>query len=101
MMALLDLLGRRWSLRILWELAQEPAGFRALQARCDAMSPSVLAQRLAELETAGAVMRLATGDYALSAVGQDLMRLLAPLKTWAEGWAARLGDPSGADEQLV
>ena len=51
-MALLDLLGRRWSLRILWELREEPGGFRALQARCDSMSPSVLSQRLGELQEA-------------------------------------------------
>src|SRR6185436_20644032 len=50
LMAALDLLGRRWTLRILWELRDGPVGFRDLQARCDAMSPSVLHQRLNELE---------------------------------------------------
>ncbi len=33
--AALDLLGRRWILRILWELRNGPIGFRALQAFCD------------------------------------------------------------------
>lgn len=33
--AALDLLGRRWILRILWELRSGPMGFRALQALCD------------------------------------------------------------------
>ncbi|WP_372509512.1 winged helix-turn-helix transcriptional regulator [Streptomyces humicola] len=41
-MAALDLLGRRWTLRILWELSQAPAGFRELQRRCEGMSSSVL-----------------------------------------------------------
>src|SRR6185437_11521445 len=54
-MELLDLLGRRWALRIIWELRDEPFGFRALQARCDGMSPSVLSQRLLELQAAGIV----------------------------------------------
>ena len=52
MLALLDLLGRRWALRILWELRLEPASFQTLQARCDSMSTSVLSQRLAELRDA-------------------------------------------------
>jgi len=47
-MALLDLLGRRWALRILWELHEGPATFRELRARCDALSPSVLNTRLSE-----------------------------------------------------
>src|SRR5207237_3071394 len=41
-MALLDLLGRRWALRILWEARHGPLSFRALRERCDGMSPSVL-----------------------------------------------------------
>ncbi len=51
LMAALDLLGRRWALRILWELTDGPRGARELRQRCDAMSPSVLYQRLAELTT--------------------------------------------------
>ena len=39
--ALLDLLGRRWTLRIGWELRDGPLTFRQIQDRCDAMSPSV------------------------------------------------------------
>src|SRR5512133_1347094 len=40
-----DLLGRRWALRVLWELREERLGFRALQSRCDDMSSSVLRDR--------------------------------------------------------
>ena len=50
-MALLDLLGRRWALRLIWELREGPLVFRALQARCG-VSPSVLNTRLAELREA-------------------------------------------------
>ena len=50
-MALLDLLGRRWALRVLWELRASPVPtFRELQSRCGDVSSSVLAQRLRELE---------------------------------------------------
>jgi len=88
-MALLDLLGRRWMLRILWELRSETMGFRVLQERCDAMSPSVLSQRLTELQDAGIVMRDNNGEYTLSKEGAELLQALAPLQEWANSWAIR------------
>ena len=54
-MALLDLLGRRWALRILWELRDEPLTSRALRTACDEASPTVLQTRLDELREAGFV----------------------------------------------
>ena len=84
-MALLDLLGRRWTLRILWELRGEALAFRALQARCDAMSPSVLNRRLAELRSAR-IVELDAG-YRLSREGVALLQALAPLHDWAARWA--------------
>ncbi|HYC02806.1 MAG TPA: winged helix-turn-helix transcriptional regulator [Azospirillaceae bacterium] len=81
-MVLLDLLGRRWALRILWELREEGLSFRALRERCDDVSPSVLNTRLAELREAGV---LAAGDgYALTPAGRELLGLLLPLHRWAE-----------------
>jgi DNA-binding HxlR family transcriptional regulator len=89
-MALLDLLGRRWTLRILWELHQEPAAtFRDLQARCDDVSSSVLSQRLGELRDAGVVDTPDASGYALTKDGRDLLASLAPLDAWARRWAKR------------
>jgi DNA-binding HxlR family transcriptional regulator len=87
-MALLDLLGRRWTLRVIWELREEPLAFRALQERCGGMSSSVLNERLRELRAAGIVV---VGDrgYELSAEGRDLLDAFAPLDAWAERWRAR------------
>lgn len=90
-MALLDLLGRRWVLRILWELRDAPLGFRALQARCDGMSPSVLSQRLAELRGAGIVTQSDAGDYLLTDEGKELYDVLGPLNEWAARWGVRAG----------
>ncbi len=89
-MALLDLLGRRWALRILWELRVNPLTFRGLRASCGEMSPSVLNQRLAELRDAGIVELRGGGGYALTAEGQRLLRELADLDAWAKRWARRV-----------
>jgi DNA-binding HxlR family transcriptional regulator len=85
-MALLDLLGRRWTLRLLWELGHASSGFRELQARCDGMSPSVLSQRLRELLDAGIISQENDGSYALSKSGDELLSALNPLNTWAATW---------------
>jgi DNA-binding HxlR family transcriptional regulator len=86
-MAALDLLGRRWSLRVLWELRDGPVGARELLRRCDGMSSSVLYQRLRELTDAGLVERVGDGAYRLTDVGASLGAALAPLDRWAADWA--------------
>lgn len=87
-MALLDLLGRRWALRLLWELRAGRLSFRALQERCDGMSSSVLNQRLTEMRAAG-IVEHAAGGYELTGEGERLLDELEPLQAWAERWAAR------------
>ena len=91
-MALLDLLGRRWALRVLWELRDGPLGFRALQAACDQMSPTVLATRLGELRTAGLVETDPAGVNQLTSLGSELGEALHPLRTFAVRWATELTD---------
>ena len=88
-MALLDLLGRRWTLRILWELREGNLGFRTLQDRCDSMSPSVLSQRLMELQETEIVQQNESGTYTLTPEGLELLQALAPLNDWALRWAER------------
>jgi DNA-binding HxlR family transcriptional regulator len=87
-MVLLDLLGRRWALRILWELGHGPATFAALQERCDGMSPSVLNQRLAELRDAG-IVTAGDGGYLLTPAGTALGGTLAKLDAWSARWLPR------------
>ena len=84
-MALLDLLGRRWALRALWELRKSPTTFRDLQQRCGGVSSSVLAERVRELKEAGLVARAEEG-YALTEQGRLLLTHLAPLDSWAKTW---------------
>ncbi len=85
-MAALDLLGRRWALRVLWELRSERSNFRALQARCDEISPTVLNARLKDLRETG-IVDLTSEGYGLTPSGEGLLRALAPLERWARGWA--------------
>jgi DNA-binding HxlR family transcriptional regulator len=85
-MALLDLLGRRWTLRILWELRRGALTFAALQSQCDAMSPSVLNQRIIELRAARIITH-AGGGYHLTPEGRSLLASIAPLDDWAKRWA--------------
>ena len=91
-MALLDLLGRRWALRVVWELRDETLPFRELQRRCDGMSSSVLNQRLAELREAG-VVSAGDGGYALTSEGRRLLDAFEALERWAERWARRTVSP--------
>jgi DNA-binding HxlR family transcriptional regulator len=86
-MALLDLLGRRWSLRILWELREQRPTSRALRDACDQASPTVLQTRLSELREAGFIELEPAGGYALTAIGRELLETFWPLHRFAERWS--------------
>jgi DNA-binding HxlR family transcriptional regulator len=87
-MLLLDLLGRRWALRIVWELRDERSlTSRALRAACDEASPTVLQARLSELREAGCVELVSGDGYRLTALGKDLFEHLLPLHRFSERWS--------------
>jgi DNA-binding HxlR family transcriptional regulator len=88
-MALLDLLGRRWTLRIIWELSDGPLTSRALRTACDDASPTVMQARLSELREAGLVELLAGDGYRLTPLGGELMESLLPLHHFADRWSKR------------
>lgn len=92
LLTLFDLLGRRWGLRILWELRGEPMTFRELAASIPGISSSVLTQRLWDLRTARLVEHEHGAGYRLTALGTDLLTRLRPLRDWAE----RVGFTSSA-----
>ena len=83
MPAALDLLGRRWSLRLVWELRRDTIAFSELRARTG-ISPSVLSTRLAELGGAGVIEQDPTRRYRLTGEGRELARLLYEINRWAE-----------------
>ena len=90
LMALLDLLGRRWTLRILWELRDGPLGFAALRGACDGMSQSMLTTRLRELQVTGLVDTHHTGGYRRTTAGDELGVEMLRLNRWADRWAQLL-----------
>ncbi|HYD93871.1 MAG TPA: helix-turn-helix domain-containing protein [Noviherbaspirillum sp.] len=91
-MVVLDLLGRRWALRILWDLRSgERQSFRALQERCEISSPNVLNARLKELRHAGVIDLEEGGGYGLTAAGRELLAAMRPLAAWSDRWAQSVG----------
>lgn len=88
-MALLDLLGRRWTLRIIWELRDGPLTSRALRTACDDASPTVMQSRLSELREAGLIELVAGDGYGLTPLGRELMESFQPLNRFAERWSKR------------
>jgi len=91
-MAAFDLFGRRWTLRVVWELdqASAPVTFRDLRSRCGDISSSVLTRRLSELADAAIVTHTGKG-YVLTDLGGDLVQALSPLIDWSRAWERALG----------
>lgn len=86
-MVALDLLGRRSTLRILWELREgQPLTFRVLQDAAQT-NPSLLNTRLRELREAGLLAHEGEG-YELTPTGKSLLVALKPLLRWSEEWSA-------------
>ena len=90
-MALFDLIGRRWTLRIIWELQQAsgPLTFRELRSACGGISSSVLTRRLHELTDV--LITAHTGDgYTLTDTGDRLVTSLQPALEWSHAWNQEL-----------
>ncbi|MBN9670765.1 helix-turn-helix transcriptional regulator [Labrenzia aggregata] len=96
-MALFDLLGRSWTLGIIWQLSEDALTFRDLQSRCEGVSPTVLNKRLKELKECALVDHGGEG-YRLTALGQELFALLAPFGSWSQNWSRNVFGEQGGEE---
>jgi DNA-binding HxlR family transcriptional regulator len=75
-------------LRVLWEFKNRgPMSFTELQGRCGKISPSVLSQRLRELQEAGFLEAGKDGRYVASDLAEGLEQPLTLLNEWAKAWA--------------
>lgn len=85
----MELLGERWAMLVLRELAYGPRRFSELKADLTGISANVLTQRLAELEARGLVrkMRLpppaSVQVYEATDWGLEAVPLIASLGRWA------------------
>jgi DNA-binding HxlR family transcriptional regulator len=89
---LFDMLGRRWLLRIVWELGDESLTYRDLAARIPGMSTSVLTDRLRELRAMGMADHAQGAGYRLTPLGRQLRSHVGNLREWAEGAGFSVGD---------
>jgi DNA-binding HxlR family transcriptional regulator len=94
----LDLVGERWALLVVRELLLGPKRFTDLRAGMPNAKPSVLSQRLRELEDGGVVRRRKLGPptstwvYELTDFGHELEPIVIALGRWGR----RLPRPPGA-----
>ena len=94
----LDLVGERWTLLLVRDLATGAKRFTDLLDGLPGMGPSLLSERLRHLETSGIATRTIAGRdvvYVLTPEGVGLANAIAPLAVWG---ATRLGPR--ADEQF-
>ncbi|WP_433243538.1 winged helix-turn-helix transcriptional regulator [Streptosporangium sp. CA-135522] len=84
----LDMIGERWALLVVRELRLGPRRYADLQAALPGLGPSVLAQRLRDLEAVGVLRRrtlpppAASRTYELTEWGAELEPVFAALRTW-------------------
>lgn len=85
----LDLIGERWAMLILRELAYGPRRFSELRADLPGISANVLSQRLTELEQRGIVRKVSLPPpasvqvYEATSWGQEAAPLIGALGKWA------------------
>ena len=85
MMALFDLLGRRWAMGVIWQLSDGCLRFNELQERCTTISPTILSRRIKDLIEAGLIERTLDG-YVLTPMGMELFKILEPFKDFSINW---------------
>ncbi|MEW9668411.1 winged helix-turn-helix transcriptional regulator [Ammoniphilus sp. 3BR4] len=87
----LQLLGKRWTGLILYQLLSGPQRFSELEAALP-VSGRLLTERLKELEKEGMVNRKIYAEvpvrveYSLTEKGRALEPIFRDLQTWAENW---------------
>ena len=87
-----EVLCTRWTMVLLRELLAGSTRFNDLRRGVPKMSPTLLAQRLRDLEQAGIVARRPLKkekklfEYRLTEAGEDLRPLIVTIGTWGQRW---------------
>lgn len=87
-----ELLCERWTLLVISRLLDGCTQFNQIHRGVPRISPSLLSQRLGELERAGLVIRerAAKGkprQYALTAAGRELEPIVMQIAVWGQRWS--------------
>jgi DNA-binding HxlR family transcriptional regulator/putative sterol carrier protein len=96
----LDLVGERWTLLLVRDLALAPKRFGDMLAGLPGLGTSLLAERLRHLEALGLVERAVPPRpgrgvlYKLTRRGEELARAIAPLTSWGAAYL----DPADGGE---
>jgi DNA-binding HxlR family transcriptional regulator len=86
----LDRVGDRWSLLVIWSMIDGPLRFTALRRRIGGISQRMLSKTVRRLEQDGFVVRTVTPtvpprvDYRLSPLGRSFLAPLDALIDWAD-----------------
>jgi DNA-binding HxlR family transcriptional regulator len=86
----LDRIGSKWAILIIYALSQGTKRYSQLQKQVEGVSPKMLIQNLRKLEACGLVSRVVYPvvppqvEYSLTPLGETLVDPLAMLYEWAE-----------------
>src|SRR5262249_24040786 len=88
-----ELFCERWTALIVRDLASGERRFSDLQRGVPLASPTMLSQRLKQLEAEGVVLRRRSGGrgstYRLSKAGEEFVPIVMALGTWGQRWTRR------------
>ena len=101
-----EILCRRWTVLILRELCAGSTRFNELRRGVPLMSPTLLSQRLRELEEAGVIARVSASDrggsaYRLPAAGKDLESIIMAMGIWGQRWVEAQASLKNLDPSLL
>ena len=102
-----ELLCTRWTMVLLRELVAGTTRFNDLRRGVPKMSPTLLAQRLRELEAAGIVERRALRtekgifEYSLTESGKDLRNVVEAMGFWGQKWVEARQSLKNLDPSLL
>lgn len=86
-----ELLGQRWMILVISRLIDGCTTFNEIHRGVPRISPSLLSQRLGELEHSGLLRRIkqknkTTHVYQLTEAGQDLESIVMQMAIWGQHW---------------
>jgi DNA-binding HxlR family transcriptional regulator len=101
-----EVIGERWSLLVVRELALGRRQFSELQRALPRISPTTLSKRLAELQASGLVLRKRIPaqqgfEYVLTASGREVMPLVIGIGEWGMRWARGRMDDDELDVVML